>query len=58
MKNPGTPYRLEIRADSLTSNEEVSRLYTSTSRGVFPKEYVCEKDLVFNDSSEMYPEMP
>ena len=36
MKNPGTPYRLEMRADSLSSNEEVSRLSTSTSRGVFP----------------------
>ena len=24
MKNPGTPYRLEMRADSLSSNEEVS----------------------------------
>ena len=24
MKNPGTPYRLEIRADSLSSNEEVT----------------------------------
>ena len=36
MKNPGTPYRLEMRADSLSSNEEVSHLSTSTSRGVFP----------------------
>ena len=26
MKNPGTPYRLEMRADSLSSNEEVSDL--------------------------------
>ena len=24
MKNPGTPYRLEMRADSLSSNEEVN----------------------------------
>ena len=31
MKNPGTPYRLEMRADSLSSNEEVSDLSTSTS---------------------------
>ena len=36
MKNPGTPFRLEMRADSLSSNEEVSDLSTSTSRGVFP----------------------
>ena len=28
MKNPGTPYRLEMRADSLSSNEEVSDLST------------------------------
>ena len=27
MKNPGTPYRLEMRADSLSSNEEVSHTY-------------------------------
>ena len=26
MKNPGTSYRLEMRADSLSSNEEVSDL--------------------------------
>ena len=25
MKNPGTPYRLEMRADSLSSNEEVTK---------------------------------
>ena len=36
MKNPDTPFRLEMRADSLSSNEEVSHLSTSTSRGVFP----------------------
>ena len=58
MKNPGTPYRLEMRADSLSSNEEVSHLSTSTSRGVFPKEFVCERDPVFYASSEMDPEMP
>ena len=57
MKNPGTPYRLEMRADSLSSNEVVSHLSTSTSRGVFPKEYVSERDPVFYASSEMDPEM-
>ena len=30
------PYRVEMRADSLSSKEEVSHLSTSTSRGVFP----------------------
>ena len=34
MKDPGTPYRLEMRADSLSSTEEVSHLSTSTPRGV------------------------
>ena len=58
MKDPGTPIRLEMRADSLSSTEEVSHLSTSTSRGVFLKEYVCERDPVFYDSSEMDPEMP
>ena len=36
MKDPGNPYRLEMRADSLSSTEEVSHLSTRTSRGVFP----------------------
>ena len=58
MKNPGTPYRLEMTADSLPSNEEVSHLSTRTSRGVFPYEYVCERDPVFYSSSKMDPQMP
>ena len=58
MKNPGTPYRLEMRADSLSFTEEISQLSTSTSRGVFPQEYVFEKDTVFSALSEMDPEMP
>ena len=37
-KAPCTPYRLEMRADSLSSTEEVSQLSTSTSRGVFPQQ--------------------
>ena len=57
MKDRGTPYRLEMRADSLSSNEEVSHLSTSTSRGVFPSEYVSEGDPVFYASSEMDPEV-
>ena len=57
MKNPGTPYRLEMRADSLSSNEEVSHLSTSTSRGVIPQEYVCERDPVISASSKMDPEI-
>ena len=49
---------MEMRADSLSSNEEVSHFSTSTSRGVLPKEYVCERDPVFYASSEMDAEMP
>ena len=58
MKDPGTPYRLEMRADSLSSTEEVSHLSTRTSRGVFSYEYVCERDPVFYALSEMDPELP
>ena len=58
MKDPGTTYRLEMRADSLSSTEEVSHLSTSTSTGVIPYEYVCERDPVFYAASEMDPEMP
>ena len=47
-----------MRADSLSSTEEVSQVSTSTSRGVFPQEYVCERDPVFSASSEMYPRFP
>ena len=53
-----TPYRLEMRADFMSSTEEVSQLSTSSSRGVFPQEYVCERDTVFSVSSEMDPELP
>ena len=47
-----------MRADSLTSTEEVSLLSTRTSKGVFPEEYVCERDPVSSAPSEMDPEMP
>ena len=36
-----------MRADSLSSTEETSKFSTSNSRGVFPQEYVCERDPVF-----------
>ena len=36
MKDPGTPYCLELRADSLSSTEEGNHLSKSTSKGVFP----------------------
>ena len=32
-----------MRADYLSLTEEVSQLSTSTSRGVFPQQYVCER---------------
>ena len=58
MKDPGTPYGLEMRTDSLSLTEEVSHLSTSTSREVFPKDYVCERDPVFYASRKMDAEMP
>ena len=58
MKDPGTPYRLEMRADSLSLTEEVSQLSTSTSRGVFNPEYVCERDPVFYALSKIDSEIP
>ena len=51
-------YHLEKRADSQDSIEEVGQLSTSTSRGAFPQEYVCERESVFCASSEMDPELP
>ena len=58
MKDLGTPYRLEMRANSLSSTEEVSHFSTSTARGVFAEEYVCEREPVFYASIEMDPDMP
>ena len=57
MKAPCTPYRLEKRADSQDSIEEVGQLSTSTSRGDFPQQYVCERDLEFAASNGVYIEM-
>ena len=58
MEDPGTPYRLEMRADSLSSTEEVRHLSTSTSRGVFPSEYICERDPVFMVQVKWTPRYP
>ena len=44
--------------DSLSSTEEESQLFTSTSRGAFPQKCLCERDSVFSASSGMDPEMP
>ena len=41
--------------DSLCSTEDVSQLSTSTSRGAFRQQYVCERDSVFSASSGMDP---
>ena len=46
-----------MRADSLSSTEKVSHLFTSTSGGVFLYEYVGERDPMFYASSEMDPEV-
>ena len=57
-KAPYTPYRLEMRADSLASTEEVRQLSTSTSRGGFPQQYLCERDPEFAASSGLVTEIP
>ena len=55
-KVPCTTYRLKMRADSLSLTEEVSQFSTSTSSGVFPQQYVGERDFVVSISSGMYRE--
>ena len=57
-KVPCTTYRLKMRADSLSLTEEVSQFSTNTSSGVFPQQYVGERDSVFSVSSGMYRERP
>ena len=52
------PYRLEKRADSQYSIEEVGQLSTSTTRGAFSHQYVIERDLEFAASSGEDTEMP
>ena len=51
-------YRLEKRADSQDSIEHVGQLSTSTSRGAFPQQYVCEGDPEFADSSGVDTKIP
>ena len=59
MKNvPCTTYRLKMRADTLSFTEEVSQFSTSTSSGVFPQQYVGERDSVLSVSSGMNCERP
>ena len=55
-KSPCTPYHPKMRADSLSFTEEVSQLFTSTSRGVFPQQKGFERDAVFSVSRGMDPE--
>ena len=57
-KVPCTTYRLKMRADSVSLTEEVSQFSTSTSSGVFPQQYVGERDSVLSVSCGMYREMP
>ena len=57
-KVPCTTYRLKMTADSLSLTEEVSQFSTSTSCGVFPHQYVCERDSVLSVSSGMYRDRP
>ena len=57
-KVPCTTYHLKMRADSLSLNEDVSQFSTSNSSGVFPQQYVGERDSVLSVSSGMYHVMP
>ena len=57
-KVPCTTYRLKMRADSRSLTEEVSQFSTSTSTGVFPQQYVGERNSVLSVSSGMYRERP
>ena len=45
-----------MRADSLSLTEEVSQFPSSTSSGVFPQQYIEERDSVLSVSSGMYRE--
>ena len=47
-----------MRADSLSFIEDLNQLSTSTSSGVFPQQYVCERDPVFSVPSGMGHERP
>ena len=51
------PNRLKKRTDSLPLTEEVCQLSTSTSRGGFPQQQVCEWDPDVAASSGMDTEM-
>ena len=55
-KVPCNTYRLKMRADSLSLTEGVSQFSTSTSSGVFPQQYVGDRDSVISVSSGMYRE--
>ena len=57
-KAPGTPYRLEKRADSQDSIKVVGHVPTSTSRGAFPLKSVCERDPEFAASRAVDTEIP
>ena len=55
---PCTTHHLEMRGDSLDSTAEVTELSTSTSRGGFPQQKICERDPEFAASIGMDTQMP
>ena len=55
-KVPCTTYRLKMRADFMSLTEQVSQFSPSTSSGVFPQQYVDERDSVLSVSCGMYRE--
>ena len=52
------PYHLEKRADSQDSIKDVGHIPTSTSKGAFPQQSVCERDPEFAASRAVDTEIP
>ena len=57
-KAPCTPYHLKKRADTQDSIKELGHLPTSTSRGAFLQQPVCESDPEFAASPAVDTEIP
>ena len=57
-KAPCTTNHLEMRVDSLVLTKEVFQLSTSTSRGGFSQQQVCDRYPEFAASSGMDTEIP
>ena len=58
MKDPGTPYRLEMRADSLSSTEEVSHLSTAPQEEFSLRNMYMRRTLYFMLQAKWTPRCP